>query len=107
MAILDSIPDGAKVIDLEAARVARAEARESKTYVKLSAGFVEVKPEIALESAEAFEEGRVRDGISSLLADPADVDALYKDGISAEDLAVIVEHVSGKTLGELSASQQS
>lgn len=104
MAILDSIPEGAQVIDLDKARIARAEARESKTFVKLSAGYVEVKPEIALESAEAFEAGRVREGIQALLVDPADVDVLYKDGLSAEDLAVIVEHVSGKTLGELSAS---
>lgn len=107
MAILESVPEGAKVIDLDAARVARAEARESKTYVKLSVGFVEVKPEIALESAEAFMEERIREGISFLLADPADVDVLYKDGLSAEDLGVIVEHISGKSLGELQASQQS
>ena len=105
MAILETIPEGAAVIDLDAARIARAEARESKTFIKLSVGYVEVKPEIALESAEAFQQERVRDGIALLLSDPADVDALYKDGISAEDLAVIVEHISGKTLGELQASR--
>jgi hypothetical protein len=52
-------------------------------------------------------EERVREGIAMLLADPADVDALYKDGLSAEDLGVIVEHISGKSLGELQASLQS
>lgn len=105
MAILDSIPEGASVIDLDAARVARAEARESKTFVKLSAGFIEVNAELPLISAEAFTEGNVNEGIGYLLADPADVEPLLKSGLSAEDLQVIIEHVSGKTLGELSASQ--
>ena len=105
MAILDKLPEGAQVVDLDAARVARNEAREGKTYVKLSGGYIEVNAEIALASAEAFTEGRVAEGIGFLLADPADVDALLKSGLTAEDLQVLVEHVSGKTLGELSASQ--
>lgn len=107
MAVFDSIPEGAEVIDLGAARAARAEARQTKTYIKVSAGYIEVKPEIALETADAFTEGRVREGIEAMLADPADVDVLYKDGLSTEDLQVIVEHISGKSLGESLASQQS
>jgi hypothetical protein len=107
MAIIKNLPDGASVIDLGAARVARAEAKEAKSYIKLAAGFIQVKTEIPLEVAFAFEEGRILDGLASMLADPADADSLIKDGLTAEDLEVIIGHVSGKSLGESEASQQS
>ena len=104
MAILSETPEGAKVLDLAAARVARAEARGEKSYLKLNAGFVEVQPEVALAAADAFVAGDIKKGVSLLVADPADADLLIADGLTAEDLEAIIEHISGKSLGESSAS---
>lgn len=106
MALITSVPEGSKVVDLDASRIARAEARTEKTYIKLSVGFIEVNPEIALAASEDFEAGRIREGIASLLIDASDVDVLYEAGFTAEDLATVIEYVSGKTLGESQASQK-
>lgn len=108
MSILLEIPSGARSFDLGAARQARAEARaaagESNPYVKLSAGYVEVKPEFALTVAFAFKSGDLKAGLAGMLVDPVDVDALLADGISSEDLEAITKFASGKSLGESAAS---
>lgn len=102
MSILKNAPEGAEVLDLGAARVARAEARQGKPLpvIKLSAGYVEVSPEMDVLSADDFRVGRIRQGLEKLLADPADVDELVKDGLSKPDLESIVEFVTGNSLGE-------
>jgi len=101
MAILSSAPESADVLDLGAARAARAEARgDAKQYIKLSAGFIEVRPELPIEAAFLFQAEDVRGGLALMLVDPADVDALMADGLSAEDLAEIAKFTTGKPLGE-------
>ncbi len=107
MSILKDAPAGAKVLDLGAERAARAEARaaagEGTPYLKLSAGYVEVKPEIPLVIAELVQVDLKR-GLALILADPADIDALWGDGLSQDDIQAVMEFVTGKSLGELSAS---
>lgn len=102
MAILKKAPDGANVLDLGAARVARAEARVGQPLqvIKLGAGFVQVAPEMDVLSADDFAAGHIREGLSKLLADPADVDELVKGGVSKDDLEAIVQFVTGVSLGE-------
>lgn len=104
MAITNEAPKGAAVLDLEAARAARVEARvaagEANPVIKLAAGYVEVNAEVDVLSAEDFAAGRIRDGLAKMLADPADIDVLVEHGLSAEDLKAIVEFISGVSLGE-------
>lgn len=108
MSILLEIPSGARSLDLGAARAARAEARaaagEGNPFLKLSAGYVEVKSEFALTVAFAFKNEDLEGGLAGMLVDPADVDALLADGLSAQDLTEITKFVSGASLGESSAS---
>ncbi len=108
MAILSAAPEGAKVLDLDAARAARAEARaaagESLPVIKVAAGFVPVRAEVDLECAEDFTAGRFRAGLARLLADPADVDAVLAGGLSKDDLEAITLLVTGVSLGESQAS---
>ena len=110
MSILTDAPEGAKVLDLGAARVARAEARaasgEGNPFIRLAAGYVEVKPEVDLESATDFMSGNLRGGLAKLLADHDDVDALMAGGISKADLDEIMQFVTGKPLGESLALSQ-
>lgn len=107
MAIKSELPTGADVLDLEAARVARAEARakngESGRYLKLSAGFVEIVAEMPIAAAFAAQEEDIRGMLSGILADPADLDALLKDGLTTEDLNAVSAFISGKSLGESQA----
>lgn len=108
MSILLDIPSGARALDLGAARVARAEARaaagESNPFLKLSAGYVEVKPEFALTVAFAFKNEDIRGGLEGMLVDPTDVDALLADGLTSQDLQDIAKFVTGTSLGESAAS---
>ncbi|MBC7594530.1 MAG: hypothetical protein H7288_11430 [Kineosporiaceae bacterium] len=108
MSILSEAPAGANVLDLGAARVARAEARAAaglaNPYIKLAAGFVEVRAEFDIGVALDFQAEDIKGGLTKLLVDPADVDALINDGLSAADLTAITEFVTGSTLGESSAS---
>lgn len=107
MAIVSELPKGAEVFDLEAARVARAEARalegKGNPYIKISAGFIEVQPEVALEAAFLFGEEKLKEGLALLLVDPADIDPLLGAGLSANDLNEIVRFIAGKDLGESKA----
>lgn len=102
MSILDKAPAGAEVLDLGAARAARAEARVGKPLpvIKLTAGYVEVSPEMDVLSADDFSAGRIKEGLAKLLADPADVDVLVEGGVSKDDLEQIVQFVTGQSLGE-------
>lgn len=102
MAILESAPAGASVLDLGAARNARAEARQGKPapVIKLAAGYVEVSPEMDVLSADDFAAGRIKEGLSKMLADPNDVEALVAGGVSKDDLEAIVQFVTGASLGE-------
>lgn len=108
MSILKKAPAGAEVLDLGAARAARAEARAAEgkggTFLKLAAGYVEMKSEIPIEIAFTFQSGDIRAGLEGILVDPADVVALLADGLSAADLGAITELISGSSLGESSAS---
>ena len=108
MAILKTAPAGARVLDLGGARAARAEARaaagESNPVIKLSAGYIELNSEVGLEVAILLQGENIKGGLAGLLADPADVDLLIADGVSAEDLELLMKFVTGVSLGEFSAS---
>ena len=108
MTILTKAPEGGNVIDLSAARAARAEARalsgETSTFLKLDAGYVEMKAEIALNVIVDFLDNRIKQALGGLLVDPTDVDVLLTDGISTDDFEAILEHLTGKSAGESTAS---
>ena len=108
MSILKAAPEGATVLDLDAARVARAEARaaagQGASFLKFAAGYVEVKPEFALSVAFDLQAERIEEGLAGLLVDPADLEALLADGLTAQDLKSITEFITGTPLGESLAS---
>ena len=110
MSILKKAPEGAEVLDLGAGRVARAEARAAEgkgsPFLKISAGFIAVKAEIPVEVAYTLQSD-VKAGLAGLLVDPADVDSLFADGLTKEDLEAITGLITGKSLGESSASPKS
>jgi hypothetical protein len=104
MAIRNEAPEGAEVFDIEAARQARAEVRAAEgkgnPFLKLSAGYVEVKSEFPITVAFKFQAEDIRGGLEDFLADPADIDVLLENGLSAQDLQEITKFVAGLTLGE-------
>lgn len=103
MSIRDTAPEGAQVLDISAARAARAEARaeagEETRWIKLTSGYVEVKPEVMLVVAIDLQSERLREGLSGLLVDPKDVDVLVNEMTSA-DLGALTEFLAGATPGE-------
>jgi hypothetical protein len=103
MAIISKLPEGASVLDLDAARVARQEARAAQglgdPFIKLEAGYVQVAPEVPLAAAYLFQDGNIKDGLELLLADKADVDVLWPI-LTAGDFEAIVNFITGKTPGE-------
>ena len=107
MTILKKAPEGAEVLDLGAGRVARAEARaaegKGRPFLKISAGFIAVKAEIPVEVAYTLQSD-VKAGLAGLLVDPADLDALIADGLTSGDIEAMQALVTGKPLGESSAS---
>lgn len=107
MAIVSELPKDAQVLDLGAARVARAEARTTKSFIKLAAGYVETVAEIPVAAAFLVEQGDIVGALSAFLADPADLDALVKDGLTTSDVEEITAFIAGKTVGELQASLKS
>jgi hypothetical protein len=108
MTILKKAPEGAEVLDLGAARVARAEARAAEglggKFLKISKGYIEVKAEIPVEVAFIFQSGGIKAGLAGILVDPSDADALIADGLTGQDLDAMTSLVSGTSLGESSAS---
>ena len=104
MAILKKAPEGARVLDLNASRVAHAEALAAEgapnPVIKLAAGFIEVRPDLNLLCAEDFTEGRFSAGLAKILIDPTDADELLKGGLTKEDLEAISAFITGKSLGE-------
>ena len=107
MAILSDAPKGADVLDLGAARAARAEARASDPYIKLSAGYVQANAEVRIDSALKIDQGDVRGVLSALVIDPADVDVLLEDGLTAQDIQAIMQWITGFSVGESPASLKS
>jgi len=106
MTVLKAAPEGAKVLDLGAERAARAEVRaaegEGVPFIRLSVGYIEVKPEIPLAVADLIMVD-TKAGLAGLLADPADIEDLYGE-ITTGDLEALTEFITGKSLGELQAS---
>lgn len=102
MPILKDAPAGAEVLDLGAARAARAEAFKGvpNSVIKLSAGYVEVAHELDVLCAEDFTAGRIRTGLGKLLAHPDDIDLVVAEGLTNDDLQAIVKFVTGNSLGE-------
>ena len=100
MALINELPEGAEVFDLGAARVARAEARTTKSYIKLAKGYVETVTEIPLAAAFAITDDNIKGALSLFVADPADVDALLADGLTSGDIQAITQFIAGKSLGE-------
>lgn len=103
MAILKDAPEGAQVLDLNAARVARIEALGSKSFIKLTAGFIETKAEVPISAAFAINTGDIAGALGQLLADPTDVDALIADGLTSGDIEAITIFIAGKPVGESKA----
>lgn len=103
MTVLKTAPAGADVLDLGAARSARAEARaaagKGDAFIKLTVGYVGVKAEIPLGVATDLQNENLRDGLAGLLADPADVDALL-DELTANDIQELTKFITGASLGE-------
>jgi len=108
MSILKAAPEGASILDLGAARAARAEARaaagQGNPFLKLAVGYVEVLPEIPVGVAVDFNAGRIEEGLAGLLADKGDVAALIADGLTKSDMDAISDFITGSPLGESSAS---
>ena len=106
MALIQKAPEGAKVLDLPSARLARAEARvgEPSSYIKLTAGYVEIKAELDVLVVGDLLNAKIKEALTRLFADPLDVDVVMAEGISDTDLQAIFEFASGKSLGESSAS---
>lgn len=104
MAIINELPEGSEVLDLGAARVARAETLTTKSFIKLSAGFVQVAVEVPVAAALMIVDGDIIGAIGLLLADPADAETLIRDGLTAGDIQEITQFITGKSLGELQAS---
>lgn len=107
MSILKEAPAGAPVFDVGQARAARAEARaaagDPNPVLKLEAGYVEVNPEFNITVGESLSAGKIREALAGLLADPADVDVLIEDGVSAQDLKALIDFL-GSSVGESKAS---
>jgi hypothetical protein len=103
MSILKKAPEGSQVLDLGAARAARAEARaaagEGDSFIKLSVGYVQVLPEVPLSAAVILESGDIKTGLAGILTDPADVDALLAE-ITTHDVESLVTLITGTPLGE-------
>ena len=104
MSVLKEAPQGSNVFDLDSERKARAEARaaagEASPFIKLDAGYVELKPEIDALAAEDFTGGHIRAGLAKILADPTDVEEVVKGGFSRDDLQAVVKFLNGNSLGE-------
>lgn len=99
--ILDNAPKDAEILDLGAARAARAEARgDVSKFLKLSAGYVEVRAEFPIDVAFKLKEEDFRGALADIVSDSADVDALLEDGLSGEDLQEIARFIAGTSLGE-------
>jgi hypothetical protein len=109
LTVLKAAPEGAKVLDLGAERAARAEVRaaagDGAPFIRLSVGFIGVKPEIPLAVADLMLTD-TKAGLAGLLADPGDIDCLYSE-ITTGDLEALTEFITGKSLGELRASVES
>lgn len=103
MSILKKAPEGAAVLDIAAAVAARAEARAAAgdvgRFIKLTVGYVEVRPEVALAAAIDLQSEKLREGLGALLVDPSDVDALVNE-LTSEDLAALTKFITGATPGE-------
>lgn len=103
MSILAEAPEGADVLDLGAARAARAEARaaagKGAAVIKLSVGFVEILAEIPLGVATDLQDGRIREGLAGVLVDPDDIDALMAE-ITVNDTEALTKLITGESLGE-------
>lgn len=103
MSILKQAPKGSEVLDLGAARAARAEARaaagKGRSFIKLTVGYVEVKPEIPLSVADDLVNEKVREGLAGILADPDDVAALLGE-ITQNDVEELAAFITGTSLGE-------
>lgn len=104
MSILRKAPAGSNILDLGAARAARAEVRansdDPKPYIKLEAGYVEINPEFDVLAAEELAANRITSGLAKLLANPEDIKFLVADGLSKNDLEEIVKFIQGVSLGE-------
>lgn len=107
MAILDTVPEGADVLDIPAAHKARAEQRaadgKGSPYIKLTPGYVAVVAEIPLQAAVDLQGERIAEGLAQLLADPADAAALLSE-LTAADVEALAQFITGNTLGESPAS---
>lgn len=109
MTIRTEAPAGANVLDIDAARAARAEARADSggTFLKLDAGYVEVKAEVPLAAMDDFQSGEITRGLTALFADPADVPTVVASGLTTDDVSEILKFITGVDLGESSASSAS
>src|SRR5207302_1334020 len=97
--IRQDAPSGVAVLDLGAARAARQEARAKdgggNPYLKLAAGYVEVRAEVPISAIDDMQSGRLSAGVAKIIADPGDLDALLDDGLTDDDIGAILSFIAG------------
>lgn len=115
--------DAARIIDLDARRKARAEARKGDDYTPITlviGGITFPLPEeMPADFAELVSDGRFRDGFEVLLGDAFDafwdaarLDPRFRHGLSVEDLKDFADAIApayglGGDSGNSSASSRS
>ncbi len=95
------------ILDLDAKRAARAEARDELPTVKFNKKTYQLVAELPLEFGEHLVAGRFRTAVEILLDDPKQVEAFMAGRPVMEDLAEIAQLYGFGGLGESSASNGS
>jgi len=90
------------MLDLDAKRAARAEAagRDAVETVKFGGREYAFRTELPVLAGDLLSEGKLRDGLATFLAEPAEVDALLSAGFSVADLEVLASELYGISMGE-------
>lgn len=94
-----------RVIDLDRARAARAEAKKEPVTLKFGGRDFTLPPEIPFDFAMYAAEGRLRESVGALIGD--DAEAFFALRPSMPDIEALVDHartVYGVKVGESPAS---
>lgn len=98
---------GGRTVDLDAARVARAEIADDPPVVTLGGDTYELTRELPLEFGDLVATGRLRLAAGILLADVDQVEAFMANKPTVEDLVEIADLYDFQGLGESRASRRS
>jgi hypothetical protein len=96
-----------RIVDLDALRQARAEARGEKPVVIFGGEQFELVPEIPIDLVPLWRTGQFKEAMALLLADPAEVDRFWSHRPSDEDITALLESYGEDTAGKSSASSKS